>query len=186
MADTQSFKGLLHTGEAEGQGKSRTASHPVLSHMLKTPWSPASLPDMHLRGCNPCRAPPQTAHLPHLKQGYGSTWSLSSSLYQVTQQQSPACQVQHLHSHGTPADSTCGLPPWHHSIPTGHWHHPLAPASGHFDSPCNRGGHSNKPATHEASACFWVTCRSSQAPNCNRTSCVRSKCAIKTSWQDQP
>lgn len=54
----QSFKGLLlHTGEAEEQGKSRTASCLLFSHMLKATRSLASLPDTHLGGCNPRRVP---------------------------------------------------------------------------------------------------------------------------------
>lgn len=38
----------------------------------------------------------------------------------------------------------------------------------------------------EASATLWVMCWRSLALNCNRTSCVRSECATKASWQERP
>lgn len=61
----QAFKELLLAGEAEErQGKSRTTGHPLLSHMLKATSSPASLPDMHWRGCSPHRVPSDGSSTP--------------------------------------------------------------------------------------------------------------------------
>lgn len=72
MADTQAV-----FQRASTHWKSRTAGHPLLSHMLQATGFPTSPLDMLPRGCNPCRAPLQTAYLPHLQQGYHSTWPLS-------------------------------------------------------------------------------------------------------------